>query len=145
MESGKRDVFAVSPTSFGKIQGLQHYMVPCGVQCNAPRQTECKACRPLRDPVDYSTNVCRDFVVRCTSRCRPNSPTLATDHPHAFKEDVVERAKHYAAGLTGGVGAYTNSQGIPAVREVHVDPFGTTIAPCGVTVAVLVVFRAFCY
>nr|AIT69914.1 alanine transaminase [Punctaria latifolia] len=45
------------------------------------------------------------------------SPTLATDHPHAFKKDVVERAKHYAAGLTGGVGAYTNSQGIPAVRE----------------------------
>ena len=60
-----------------------------------------------------------NLVGRCTSLCRSNSPTLATEHPHAFKEDVVERAKHYAAGLTGGVGAYTNSQGIPAVREVH--------------------------
>ncbi len=52
--------------------------------------------------------------------CRPtrNSPNLATDHPHVFKKDVVERAQNYAAGLTGGVGAYTNSQGIPAVREV---------------------------
>lgn len=66
-------------------------------------------------------NVCRGFVVRFTSFCRLNSPTLATDHPHAFKKDVVERAKHYAAGLTGGVGAYTNSQGIPAVREVPVN------------------------
>nr|AIT69924.1 alanine transaminase [Colpomenia sinuosa] len=45
------------------------------------------------------------------------SPNLAADHPHLFKKDVVERAQHYAAGLTGGVGAYTNSQGIPAVRE----------------------------
>ncbi|CAM9298888.1 unnamed protein product [Ectocarpus sp. 12 AP-2014] len=45
------------------------------------------------------------------------SPNLASDHPQIFKKDVVERAKHYAAGLTGGVGAYTNSQGIPAVRE----------------------------
>lgn len=54
---------------------------------------------------------------RC-HRPRPNSPNLATDHPHVFKKDVVERAQHYAAGLTGGVGAYTNSQGIPAVREV---------------------------
>lgn len=47
------------------------------------------------------------------------SPSLASDHPHVFKEDVVARAKHYAAGLGGGVGAYTNSQGIPAVREVN--------------------------
>lgn len=38
----------------------------------------------------------------------------------------MERAKHYAAGLTGGVGAYTNSQGIPAVREVHVA-FSTAV------------------
>lgn len=58
--------------------------------------------------------------VVCAARpCRPHSPNLATDHPQIFKKDVVERAEHYAAGLTGGVGAYTNSQGIPAVREVH--------------------------
>ena len=31
----------------------------------------------------------------------------------------MERAKAYTAGLGGGVGAYTNSQGIPAVREVN--------------------------
>lgn len=49
----------------------------------------------------------------------PSSPTLASDHPHVFKKDVVERAKAYTAGLGGGVGAYTNSQGIPAVREVN--------------------------
>nr|AIT69915.1 alanine transaminase [Undaria pinnatifida] len=45
------------------------------------------------------------------------SPTLASDLPDVFKKDVVDRAKAYAAGLGGGVGAYTNSQGIPAVRE----------------------------
>ncbi|CAN0240631.1 unnamed protein product, partial [Laminaria digitata] len=45
------------------------------------------------------------------------SPTLASDHPHVFKKDVVDRAKAYTTGLGGGVGAYTNSQGIPAVRE----------------------------
>nr|AIT69918.1 alanine transaminase [Desmarestia viridis] len=45
------------------------------------------------------------------------SPSLASDHPNAFKRDVVERAKSYTSGLGGGVGAYTNSQGIPAVRE----------------------------
>lgn len=49
----------------------------------------------------------------------PSSPSLASDHPHAFKKDVVDRAKAYTAGLGGGVGAYTNSQGIPAVREVN--------------------------
>lgn len=52
--------------------------------------------------------------------CPLSSPTLASDHPNAFKKDVVDRAKAYAAGLGGGVGAYTNSQGIPAVREVNI-------------------------
>lgn len=54
-----------------------------------------------------------------TGACPPTSPSLASDHPHVFKKDVVERAKSYTAGLGGGVGAYTNSQGIPAVREVR--------------------------
>ncbi|CAM9363871.1 unnamed protein product [Choristocarpus tenellus] len=44
------------------------------------------------------------------------SPRLL-DHPGLFAEDVVERAKTYLKYLGGGIGAYTNSQGIPAVRE----------------------------
>ena len=34
----------------------------------------------------------------------------------SFPPDVIERADRYLAGLTGGAGAYTESQGIPAVR-----------------------------
>lgn len=46
------------------------------------------------------------------------SPHLATDHPNAFNTDAVERAQKYATEMGGGVGSYTNSQGILAVREV---------------------------
>lgn len=48
-----------------------------------------------------------------------NSPSLAEEYPQAFSYDVVERAKTYIDGLGGGVGAYSNSQGISAVREVR--------------------------
>lgn len=47
------------------------------------------------------------------------SPHLATDHPSAFNTDAVERAQKYATDMGGGVGSYTNSQGILAVREVR--------------------------
>lgn len=72
----------------------------------------------LVNDVDACGSHC--VVARYVPLFRPNSPNLASDHPHVFKKDVVERAEHYAAGLTGGVGAYTNSQGIPAVRQVCV-------------------------
>nr|AIT69931.1 alanine transaminase [Sargassum thunbergii] len=53
----------------------------------------------------------RDVLALCIS------PHLATDHPSAFNPDAVERAQKYATGMGGGVGSYTNSQGILAVRE----------------------------
>lgn len=58
-----------------------------------------------------------------TDSCPSTSPSLASDHPQTFKKDVVQRAESYKSGLGGGVGAYTNSQGIPAVREVRHDSF----------------------
>lgn len=48
----------------------------------------------------------------------PQSPSLADGNAGVFKTDVVERAKKYMKGLGGGVGAYSNSQGVLAVREV---------------------------
>ncbi|CAM9111062.1 unnamed protein product [Discosporangium mesarthrocarpum] len=45
------------------------------------------------------------------------SPWLIETHPNLFGEDVVERASMYLKSLRGGVGAYTSSQGVPAVRE----------------------------
>ena len=48
-----------------------------------------------------------------------HSPSLADGSAGLFKADVVERAKKYMNGLGGGVGAYSNSQGVLAVREVR--------------------------
>ncbi|CAN0070932.1 unnamed protein product [Ascophyllum nodosum] len=45
------------------------------------------------------------------------SPDLVSGNPNVFKTDVVERAQKYASAMGGGVGAYTNSMGISAVRE----------------------------
>lgn len=78
------------------------------------------------------------YLVSVLPSCRlapPSSPTLASDHPHVFKKDVVERAKAYTAGLGGGVGAYTNSQGIPAVREVNYDVMTLLIIRCTIVIS----------
>lgn len=52
-----------------------------------------------------------------------------------FKADVLERAKRYMSRVAGGVGAYSNSQGISAVREVRTSypqmgcPVQTSVPP----------------
>jgi alanine transaminase len=34
-----------------------------------------------------------------------------------YAPDAIERAKHYLAGISGGTGAYTTSQGLKVVRQ----------------------------
>lgn len=47
-----------------------------------------------------------------------SSPGLV-ERPDMFKSDVISRAEKYLSATSGGVGAYSNSQGIQAVREVR--------------------------
>nr|AIT69923.1 alanine transaminase [Dictyopteris undulata] len=71
------------------------------VPCNIGNPHAC-----LQSPLSFH----REVLALCMS------PSLAK-HPNTFKSDVVERANRYTATLNGGVGAYSNSQGIQSVRE----------------------------